>query len=326
MRIRTEADFDALARGAMLLAVTAAWSELGVWDELVKRKGPVDLAELPGDTRALTITAPMLAHVGLLDGSGRQWMINKRARDMHERGELPVKRTSDWLADLARMREVLADGGPVLGADGKPKVTSGGVRPHDVQATREFLDMLYRRSGPAVGVVADWLVRRLPAGGHVIDVGGGHGRYAEALVDRGCTVTLFDMPMVIDLARERYGDKLRYHPGNFHEDSFGGPYDAAFLSNIVHGESSEANADLLQRLSASLRPGGWILLKDVFIDEQGRDPEHAVFFGGNMLYYTAQGRSYTLHDVARWCDGAGLEPPEALGVDTYCLVFARKPL
>jgi hypothetical protein len=42
--------------------------------------------------------------------------------------------------------------------------------------------------------------------------------------------------------------------------------------------------------------------------------------------YSAQGRSYTLRDVARWCEGAGLDPPEALAVDTYALVFARKPL
>jgi hypothetical protein len=326
MRIRTEADFDALARGAMLLAVAAAWSDLGVWDALADREGPVDLAELPGDTRGLTITAPMLAHVGLLDGNGRHWKISPRARDMHERGELPAKRSSDWLQDLARMPEVLAHGGPVIGADGKPKITSGGVRPDDLQASRRFLDMLYRRSGPAVGTVADWLLQRLPAGGHVIDVGGGHGRYAEALVDRGCTVTLFDMPMVIDLARQRYGDKLDYRPGNFHQDPFGGPYDAAFLSNIVHSESWEANADLLKRLTACLRRGGWVLLKDVFIDEQGRAPEHAVFFGGSMLFYSADGRSYTLRDVAQWCGGAGLDPPEVIGVDTYCLAFARKPL
>lgn len=326
MRVRTVADFDAFARGAMLLAVAAAWSELGVWDELVAREEPVDLAELPGDTRSLSITAPMLAHVGLLDGSGRHWTISRHARDLHERGELPARRDLSLFEDLARMPQVLADGGPVVGTDGKPKITSGGVHPDDLQATRDFMDLLYRRSGPAVGAVADWLVRRLPAGGHVIDVGGGHGRYAEALADRGCAVTVFDLPMVVDLARQRYGDKLDYRPGDFHEGPFGGPYDAAFLSNIVHCESPDANADLLRRLAACLRPGGWILLKDVFIDEQGRDPEHAVFFGGRMLLYTADGRSYTFRDVARWCDGAGLDPPETIAVDTYCLVFARKPL
>lgn len=314
-----------MSRGATLLAVTAAWSRLGLWDELIERDGPVDLAELSGDTRALMITAPMLAHVGLLDGGGRQWKISQRARDMHQRGELPAKRIPGWLEDLARLPDVLARGGPVVGADGEPKITSGGVRPDDIQATSDFLDWVYRRSGPAVGVVADWLLPRLPAGAHVIDVGGGHGRYAEALVDRGCAVTLFDMSVVIDLARQRYGDKLDYRSGNFHEDPLGGPYDAAFLSNIVHGESPQANANLLLRLSACLRPGGWILLKDVFIDELWRDSEHAVFFGGSMLLYTAEGRCYTLRDVAAWCEGAGLEPPEALAVDTYSLVFARKP-
>ncbi len=310
----------------MLLAATAAWSELGLFDELAGRAGPVDLAELPGDTRALTITAAMLAHVGLLDGGGRQWKLSKRARDMIERGELPGKRILGWLEDLSRMAEVLAKGGPVADSDGNPKITSGGVRPHDLQATRDFLDMLYRRSEPAAKVVAGWLVPRLPPGGHVLDVGGGHGRYAEAFVDQGCPVTLFDLPVVIDIARERCGNTLSYRAGSFHDDSFGGPYDAVFLSNIVHGESPQANADLLRRLSACLRPGGWLLLKDVFIDEQGRDPEHAVFFGGNMLNYTAEGRSYTLRDVAGWCGSAGFEAPEPIPVDTYCLVFARKPM
>lgn len=325
MKCRTEADFDQLLRGAKLLAVAGAWHELGLWDLLAARDGSVDLGELPGDTRSLLIAAPVLAHAGLLDGGGRRWTMSAQARVLHERGELPTSRNLESFADLARMVEVLRDGGPVTGPDGQPKVTSGGVRPEDPEASRRFLEMLHRRSEAAATTTAAWIAERLPGGGHVLDVGGGHGRYSEALVARGFEATLFDLPLVAKLARERHGDRLSYRAGDFHTDTFGGPYDAALLSNVVHGEPAEANADMFRRLFAALRPGGWLVVKDMFIDEQCRDPEQAVFFGLTMLFYTASGSSYGLRDVASWCDAAGFEPPSAVSVDTYSLVFAHRP-
>ena len=164
MRINSEADFDALARAAKLLAVASAWTELGLWDALAAADGPVDLAEVSGDTRALTITAPLLAHAGLLDGGGRHWRLSAVARAMHGRGELPTERNLGWIGDLTRTPQVLRDGGPVRGPDGESKATSGGVRPNDRAATRTFLDMLYRRSEAAAEQLADWIGPRLASG------------------------------------------------------------------------------------------------------------------------------------------------------------------
>jgi SAM-dependent methyltransferase len=325
MKIRTESDFDSLLRGAKLLAVASAWTELGLWDALARHEGGVDLSQLPGDLRALRITAAVLAHAGLLDGAGDLWRLSAIGRALHAQGQLPTDRNFETLQDLSRMAQVLRDGGPVRGPDGASKATRGGVQPADVEASRRFLDMLHRRSDTAAESAADWIVRRLPPGARVLDVGGGHGRYAEAFLRRGCTATLFDLPHVIEIARERYGDQLAYRPGDFHHDDMGGPYDCAFLSNIVHGESDAANADLTRRLFASLAPGGWVVFKDMFIDEQGRDPETAVFFGTTMLYYTQEGRSYTLRDVGAWCSEAGFEPPDVIGLETSSLVLARKP-
>lgn len=326
MRINCEHDVDVLGRAAKLLAVIAGWSELGLWKLLAERDSPVELGELPADTRALSITAPLLAHAGLLDGAGSRWKLSRVGRGMVERDELPGARNLNWFEDLRRMPDVLRRGGPVRDADGTPKVTSGGVRPHDREATRAFLDMLYRRCAETATSCAEWMADRLPAGAAVLDVGGGHGRYSRALADRGFTVTLFDMDMVVELARERHGDALGYAAGNFHDDAFGGgPYGAALLSNIVHGESDAQNADLLRRLAAALEPGGYVVIKDMFIDEQGRDPEDAVVFGISMLYYTRAGRSYALADVARWGEAAGLSAPEIISADGMTLAFLRKP-
>ena len=57
MRAESEDDFDGMARAAKLLAVAAAWSELGLWDLLANSPGPLDLANLPGNPRAVAVSA-----------------------------------------------------------------------------------------------------------------------------------------------------------------------------------------------------------------------------------------------------------------------------
>jgi hypothetical protein len=325
MKVRSETDFDDLVRGAKLLAIAASWTELGLWDELARRPGPVDLAELPGELRALEITAAVLAHAGLLDGAGRRYTLSAVGRELHATRQLPTRINFEILSDLTRMPEVIRNGGPVHGADGKPKATHGGVLPDNPESSRRFLEMLYRRSDAAARTTASWLATRLAPGAHVLDVGGGHGRYSEALCASGFRATLFDFPMIVELARERHGDRLGYRAGNFHDDSFGGPYDAALLSNIVHGEAADENQDLLRRLFSALAPGGWVVVKDMLLDDLGRDPDLAVFFGTTMLYYTERGRSYGVREVDAWCRAAGFESAEVVSLHDHALVFAQKP-
>lgn len=62
-------------------------------------------------------------------------------------------------------------------------------------------------------VTAAMLARHLPASGRILDVGGGPGRYAIWLADRGYRVTLADIsPELLDIARSRLGDD-RARPG-----------------------------------------------------------------------------------------------------------------
>ena len=55
-------------------------------------------------------------------------------------------------------------------------------------------------------VTAAILARHLPASGRILDIGGGPGRYAIWLADRGYRVTLADVsPNLLDIARSRLG-------------------------------------------------------------------------------------------------------------------------
>ena len=314
-----------MVRGAKLVAVVAAWSELGIFETLAAARDPVELAALPGDPRAVELTAAVLVHAGLLDGDGRAWKLSATGRQLFERGELPTPRNLEWLADLARMGEVLREGGPVRAADGTSKATRGGVRPEDAERTRSFLDALYRRSADSAADTASWIACRVQDRTSALDLGGGHGRYAHELGLRGMNPTLFDLPLPAELARERFGDDIRVLAGDYKLDPLGGPYGVALLSNIVHGEDAAANESLIRKVAGELEPGGWLVIKDMFLDEQGRDPENAAFFNTTMLYYTEGGRSYSLRDARVWCVSAGLADFDAIAVDGFTLAFARKP-
>lgn len=325
MRISSEADLDSLTRGAKLLAVVAAWSELGLWRRLAEASDPLRVDELPADERALRITAAVLSNAGLLDGAGSTLKLSAMGRRMYEHSELLSKQALEDLGDLSRMADVVKDGGPVRDSNGASKATSGGVRPDDLEHTRSFLDRLYRRSRDSAASSAGWIARRSFPGARALDLGGGHGRYAHELARRGMRVTLFDRPIAIDLAKERFGEEIGYIGGDFHEDSLGGPYDVVLLSNIVHSEPPEGNIKLIERCASALEKGGWLIIKDLFLDELGRDPEEAAFFGTTMLYYTESGQCYGAGDVGSWCRRAGLEKTETVAVGHSTLVFAKKP-
>lgn len=328
MRVNNEGDFEELLYGARLLAVAAAWNALGLWRELAEKAGPTDLSDLPGDLRALEITARILAHGGLLEGTGRMFTLTEPGREIYQKGGLPTGRHLtglEGLEDLSRMADVIANGGPVRGPDGKSKVTSGGVTPDDLDNSRRFLDMLYHRAEGASAHVLKWLSRCIPNGGSVLDLGGGHGRFARTFADHGYRATLLDVPIVIDLARERHVDELDYRAGNYFEVDLGGPYDGVLMSNIIHSESHEDNARLFQRVSAALKPGGYLALRDVIVDDLGTGPARAVSFGITMLFYTNQGRTYTVREIAAWADGAGFTAPETISSGDHALVLMHKP-
>ena len=322
--IRTESDVTALLRSAKALAVLTAWNELGLFRALAE--GPRPLGALAADRRALEISLPVLQHLGLVHRDGERLLLSAAGRRLLEEGALPTARNFEFLRDQARMGEVLEKGGPVASDEGGDKATEGGVRRDDPQSSARFLDMLYGRSVESAAQCLDSLAPLLSTTARVLDLGGGHGRYARTFADAGHAATLFDLPHVVDYARRRHGEALDYRAGDFRDPEvvFGGPYDLVFLSNIVHGESDATNRGLVRRLADALAPGGYLVLKDMFLDEHGQDPENAVFFGLTMLFYTREGCSHPTSRARAWLREAGLGEPELVVREGFQLLRSRR--
>lgn len=321
--IRHQADLLDMSRQASAFAVLAGWFKLGIFQILADGKART-LAELPGDTRALRITAPILSHLGLLVGAGDHYALSPAGQEIARTGLFMLAGALDGFDDLSRIGDVLSQGGPMRDRAGVSKATDGGVREEDIPRARAFMQMLYDNSESSARQTAAFTSRLLPQGASVVDVGGGHGRYGRELVECGHEVTIVDKAVCVDFAREIHGDKLAYRVADFMKDDIGGPYDAALLSNIIHGFSPDENRALIQRLSAALKPGGLIVFKDMFIDDLGAHPENAVVFGLTMLLYTQGGQSYTAAEVADICEKEGFSLVETVSLESYGLLFAKK--
>jgi SAM-dependent methyltransferase len=323
MKLETDRDSIDWTNTARALAIVSAWSSLGLFEKL--RGGPIARADLPGDRRALDVTIPVLVHVGLLAADDERVALTPTGTRLVETGAMPTARNLEVLADLSRMADVIRDGGPVKDANGRPQATRGGTV-DDPVLTERFMNMLYRLSEEPAHSAFAWLAPSMPAKASVLDLGGGHGRYARTFADAGHAVTLFDQAQAVALAKKRHGDALSYLEGDFHAvDSFGGPYDLILLCNIVHSESPAQNASLVQRAAKSLRPGGRIAIRDMFLDEHLAHPPSAAFFGVTMLMYSEHGASPTVAEARGWLEAAGLRDVKLSVFETNQILVGRLP-
>jgi ubiquinone/menaquinone biosynthesis C-methylase UbiE len=146
----------------------------------------------------------------------------------------------------------------------------------------------------------------------LIDIGGGSGTYTMAFLRAvpEMKATLFDLPEVIEMARERLGregllDRVTLVAGSFYHDELPGGNDLALLSAIIHSNSPEENLDLYRKTFRSLKPGGRILIRDHIMEPDRTHPKDGAIFAINMLVGTSGGSTYTYEEIKGGLSQAG---------------------
>jgi hypothetical protein len=147
----------------------------------------------------------------------------------------------------------------------------------------------------------------------LLDLGGGPGTYAIhfCLKNPQLRATVLDLPttrLLAEQAISRFGlsDRIEFVGGDFSDDAFGGPYDAAWLSQILHGEGPEVCRAIIAKAARALAPGGMILIHEFILDDTLDGPLSPALFSLNMLVGTARGRSYGEGEIREMMTAAGL--------------------
>jgi hypothetical protein len=163
--------------------------------------------------------------------------------------------------------------------------------------------------------IAPGLARELPLSGRarLLDLGGGPGTYAIhfCLENPGLSATVFDQPATRPFAlatagRFGVGDRVSFAPGDFLSDPLPGGFDAAWLSQILHGDGPADCRSIVAKAAGALNPGGVLFIHEFILDDAGDTPLFATLFALNMLVQTRNGQSYTEGELRAMMEGAGL--------------------
>lgn len=191
---------------------------------------------------------------------------------------------------------------------------------------------------PLIFPISSRLAAELPlktqpeAGLHILDVGAGSAPWsaAFALHYPGAQVTALDLPSVVAQGGQHIATLNlveRYTWIEADMETFAFPsltYDLILCGHISRFISDERTKILLARLTQSLRPGGTLLIADVFGAEDGK-PSPAIILDLSMLVNTAQGRIRTIGEVSSWLAENGLQEIERLHLTgPFPVVVARK--
>jgi hypothetical protein len=205
----------------------------------------------------------------------------------------------------------------------------------DPEETARFIaamDSLVQARGDA-DILAEMLdlteVREL------LDVGSGPATYPISFCRKypALRATIFDLPATLAVTKRfvdasGVGDRIALVAGDYRSNPIPGTYQLAFLSNIIHAESSEENERLTAKLYRCLDRDGAIIIKDHILDDSRARPSAGALFSLLMLLTTEQGKCYTFNEVKSWLEKAGFQRVHELPLSpplASSLVIGMKP-
>lgn len=143
-----------------------------------------------------------------------------------------------------------------------------------------------------------------------LDLGGGAGSYAIALVRRYPALQglVIDQSVTVALRcirQEKLADQIQVRKGDLMTIPLPSGFDVVLLSNVLHDFHVRENRRLIRRVRKTLRPGGKLFIVEYFLKPDGTSPAEAAVFSLLMHAFTGTGRCYTWDEVEAWLTKAG---------------------
>lgn len=187
-----------------------------------------------------------------------------------------------------------------------PYVFGGDVSPADAELYSDLMTQSQRL------VAQDTLdTLELTDVKHLMDVGGGTGAFLIAAAKRWShlTMTLFDLPQVVDGARAHLGgegvlSRVTIQQGSFRTDALQTDADAISLIRVLYDHNDESVRALLEKIYAALPPGGRLIISEPMAGGDKPDRACDVYFAFYTLAMQT-GRARSAAEISAFCAEAG---------------------
>lgn len=247
--------------------------------------------------------------------SGSPWDLRPYFQSLHDR---PIAR--DFV-------EVLRTGKPA-GWSGDKAAGDWHKAMEEEDFARKFtaaMDCRGHYLAPAMAAALD-----LSGVQRVLDIGGGSGIYACALVAAHAhlSAVVFDQAPVDRIARKLVEERgcaarVTVEAGDMFQ-GLPAHCDAHLFSNVLHDWDVPEVEQLLALSHAALPPGGLLIIHDAFINAAKDGPLHVAEYSA-LLMHSTQGKCYSTAEYAALLEAAGFEPgPYHHTVASRGLMTARR--
>ena len=146
----------------------------------------------------------------------------------------------------------------------------------------------------------------------VLDIAAGHGIFGIVIAQRNpqAEIVAVDWAGVLTVASEnaaKMGVASRHQTlaGDAFKVDWGAGYDLALMTNFLHHFDAATCTALLQKVAASLKPGGRIAVLEFVPNEDRISPPMPAMFAMQMLGDTPSGDAYTLAELTAMLKAAG---------------------
>jgi len=325
----TSGNLLAAARSYQPACVLFAAADLDIFSVLSKESMTADAVakKVRADVRATGAILDVLATLKLLTKRNGRYRasadIAKLLADNSPKSVLPmVRHQANCLRRWVQLAEVAKSGKP---AKWTPSIRGA------VADEAAFIGAMDNVSDPiAAEIVSELKSLRF---GRLLDIGGASGTWTIAFLRAfgNLTATLFDLPEVIPMARQRIAKagmtkRVTFAAGDFYKNELPKGTDFAWLSAIAHQNSRKQNQRLFSRIYKALDRDGILIIRDIVMDESRIKPEAGAMFAINMLVATEGGGTYTFSEYREDLAAAGFSKIVLIRKDEgmKSLIRARK--
>jgi SAM-dependent methyltransferase len=281
--------------------------ELGLFEALASAPATLDvLATRTGlSRRAARICADAMVAVGMLEREGDAYR-NSAPAAAYLAGTSPVDmrpfiRYSDRISYPAwiHLTRALRHGPQAI------QITN--LDPERQQIFSAGVEAV--NAGPAAALVA---TADFAPCSRLLDIGGGTGSWSIAVVRANphMTATVFELPQVADIARQRIAaqglsERIDVVDGDINAADFPAGHDCCLLANVIHCFSPEDNQRLLTKARHAVGRGARLLLADYWTDPTHSEPVIAALMAGEYAVNIEDGDVYGMAEGAEWLVRAG---------------------